>query len=645
MELVKDIASFAPIQTARRGCLGMCGNGPNCLLEQPGKRQAISRLDSFSKIVSLVKKVLKDTSSLQPDLLEKARLKSDAIRIIARSSFRPEQTREDMGKAIGLLSHAMEQEIREGPKMSARLRSLYLLRGRAFGKRLLALPGLPESESDKAQDASAALSDFKAVLAEDPSCPEAFAEAGHIYGFTGQTAEALEWYQRALDLMPSGSSEASQISRRMKRLKEGRLAAGSGDGSGLWKVRGISGLSPDTCIYHLETLPPADPHPCPHAAWHVQVAHGSTIREYTPVSSASAWEAGCMDLLVKTYPSGTVSKFFGSLQTAEEAQESCLQSYGLLEEQNCWVRVSAPILTFDLRELREVPSLGLVIVAGGTGIAPAIQIMSEVVNTDGSLKGCPAQLLYSSRTPRDVLMLDELRAFVESRRVQVTHTLTQEGRRAVGSHFRGKHGHFSASYVPKDGPLRPEEVAFHRRVDMDMLKAVLDTQGPAAPAAFVIVCGPQGLLDASEKCLMELGHQRDRILLLRATATEAAELKDSSEESEGEGQSDVSQDELDVLPAISVSPPQITISAPASVDKPGQGKPGDILRAQLSAGGSPAPSLAPSAHSAPLSSSPGSPGPSLGTLTFADRVRQEREATKNDTSDLFCCVWIDCAHS
>ena len=69
-------------------------------------------------------------------------------------------------------------------------------------------------------------------------------------------------------------------------------------------------------------------------AWHVQVFLGSTVREYTPVSSARAWEDGSLDLLVKTYPDGTVSRFFGTLRTVQEAREAALQSYAPLEEQN-----------------------------------------------------------------------------------------------------------------------------------------------------------------------------------------------------------------------------------------------------------------------------------------------------------------------
>jgi NAD(P)H-flavin reductase len=56
-------------------------------------------------------------------------------------------------------------------------------------------------------------------------------------------------------------------------------------------------------------------------------------QECTPISSASAWEDGRLELLVKTYPDGCVARFFGTLRTVQEAREAALQNYAPLEEQ------------------------------------------------------------------------------------------------------------------------------------------------------------------------------------------------------------------------------------------------------------------------------------------------------------------------
>eukprot|EP00438_Fugacium_kawagutii_P014101 Skav211550 [mRNA] locus=scaffold871:220043:224739:- [translate_table: standard] len=262
----------------------------------------------------------------------------------------------------------------------ARLRTyeLLLLRGKALGRRCLALP---EEETIR----SAALADLERAMVERPKAPEPIVEAlgavarggrwmavptgpvaAHIYAFSGDTNKAVQqlvvvvvvvvaaaaaaavfyfnqllqqWPRTAIQLMKDlqlPKHEAARLERRVAKLQAGLDAreADCGDGAGVWRVEDITGISNDTCIYHLRTNPPANPHPFPQSAWHVQVFLGSNVREYTPVSSATAWEDGCLDLLVKTYPDGTVSRFFGTLLTVQEAKDAALQNYAPLEEQS-----------------------------------------------------------------------------------------------------------------------------------------------------------------------------------------------------------------------------------------------------------------------------------------------------------------------
>jgi hypothetical protein len=142
-------------------------------------------------------------------------------------------------------------------------------------------------------------------------------------------------------------------------------AIDSGDGSGRWKVDKITGLAWDTCIYHLTNQPPAVPHPYPNDAWHVNIRFGGTVREYTPVSSAADWEAGRIDLLVKTYEDGQVSKKFAMLRQASP--------YTSAEEQPCWALTSAPALTLTLPALTEM-SMDMVAM-----LNPGAEVLSEQV--------------------------------------------------------------------------------------------------------------------------------------------------------------------------------------------------------------------------------------------------------------------------
>ena len=134
------------------------------------------------------------------------------------------------------------------------------------------------------------------------------------------------------------------------------------------------------------------------------------------MSTAAEWEAGLLKLLVKSYADGQVSARFAKLR-------QCTEYGGPREEQNCWVLVSKPALTLQLPGLTETEAIEsgsgndampmvshVAIVVGGTGVAPALQILRELVDDsdDGAFAGidCSATLLYSSRTALDVLCID-----------------------------------------------------------------------------------------------------------------------------------------------------------------------------------------------------------------------------------------------
>lgn len=552
----------------------MCGQGPNCLLEPPssGGRQCVERrVDSFQKALTMLQKVATPSSSssspvaLPPQVLRRAQLKSDALRLLHTGSSQRDSVLQSTRKACELLSSAMQLEMQgqsiPAPGNSTRLRELLMLRGRALGRAALAAGG-PEGS----QHGEAAQADFRAVIGSEPRFAPAYLELAKVCSFTGQLQQAVDFYRQALALPGLGPSDAEQAKRSLLKLDQ-RLARApgseeqglghSGDGSGRWKVARISGLSHDSCIYHLENRPAAEIHPFPHHAWHVQVwcetPHGNTMREYTPVSSAAAWEAGQLDLLVKTYPDGTVSKHFGTLRTFEEALEVSLRTYSPVEDQACWVTLSTPMLTLYLPALSE-EALGssdeaqgmeqLAIVAGGTGIAPALQLLREVVDPKGAFGPCcRATLLYSSRSSIDVLLLDELRMAEASAggRVVVRHTLTDQPEDddpwelVPPVHFAGRHGHFASyfqPFEPESGPLRAllslgvvgkglgrgEEAEFRGRLDSMMLKQALVGAGPGRGTRCVL-CGPQGLLDAARTGLMALGHLAEAIVSLRASPT------------------------------------------------------------------------------------------------------------------------------
>lgn len=57
---LQDLSEVLPMRFSQRGCLGLCGQGPNCLLETQKGNQAVNRLDSFSKVMAMLKKFAKN---------------------------------------------------------------------------------------------------------------------------------------------------------------------------------------------------------------------------------------------------------------------------------------------------------------------------------------------------------------------------------------------------------------------------------------------------------------------------------------------------------------------------------------------------------------------------------------------------------
>ena len=110
----------------------------------------------------------------------------------------------------------------------------------------------------------------------------------------------------------------------------------------------------------------------------------TVIRPYTPINRPS--DIGFMDLLIKTYPTGKLSKYFHQLKVGDS------------------VEFKGPFVKINYK-----PNLkkDLAFIVGGTGIAPAFQMIQEVLSNTKEDK-TKITLLYANRTPEDVLLKKEL---------------------------------------------------------------------------------------------------------------------------------------------------------------------------------------------------------------------------------------------
>jgi ferredoxin-NADP reductase len=122
----------------------------------------------------------------------------------------------------------------------------------------------------------------------------------------------------------------------------------------------------------------------------------------------------------------------------------------------------------------------LLLVAGGSGIVP---LMAMIRHRARSRSTVPTRVLYSVRSPDDVIYFEELmqrRAFDDGLEIVYTFTRAQ--------------------------PL--DWTGYARRIDQQMLAEVA---GPLGDQALAYVCGPTSLVEAVATGLVEVGIPADRI--------------------------------------------------------------------------------------------------------------------------------------
>jgi ferredoxin-NADP reductase len=122
----------------------------------------------------------------------------------------------------------------------------------------------------------------------------------------------------------------------------------------------------------------------------------------------------------------------------------------------------------------------LLLIAGGSGVVP---LMAMIRHRSAAGTKTPARLLYSSRSPQDVIYageLDRLQAAGDG--FEVIHTFT----RSQPASWRG----------------------YARRIDGQMLREIL-ALGPIVPLTYV--CGPTRLVESVADSLVQIGVPPERI--------------------------------------------------------------------------------------------------------------------------------------
>ncbi|KAI8886198.1 ferredoxin reductase-like protein [Backusella circina FSU 941] len=179
-------------------------------------------------------------------------------------------------------------------------------------------------------------------------------------------------------------------------------------------------------------------------------------RSYTPTTSDE--DRGHFDLLIKSYPSGNISRHFGELKIGDE------------------VSMKGPKGNFNYTP-NMCSAIGMI--AGGTGITPMLQIIHAILrNPNDKTK---VNLIFGNVTEEDILLREELEQLAKD------------------------HDNFNVFHVLNAPPQGwTQGTGF---VTADMIRE--HCPAPASDIK-VLLCGPLPMVKAMSENLTELGYDKPR---------------------------------------------------------------------------------------------------------------------------------------
>jgi ferredoxin-NADP reductase len=139
------------------------------------------------------------------------------------------------------------------------------------------------------------------------------------------------------------------------------------------------------------------------------------------------------------------------------------------------LQIEGPFGSFGLPS--PLPERQLLLVAGGTGIAPLRSIMWDTLERD---PGVGISILYSARSPEEFAYWGELSGLAAAGRIRLASTVTRESDR-----WNGTKG----------------------RIDERLIASMLE-----GPETHCVICGPPALLSDVSALLKKAGIREERIL-------------------------------------------------------------------------------------------------------------------------------------
>ncbi|KAK0738594.1 hypothetical protein B0T18DRAFT_333498 [Schizothecium vesticola] len=182
------------------------------------------------------------------------------------------------------------------------------------------------------------------------------------------------------------------------------------------------------------------------------------VRSYTPISGDH--QPGYFDLLIKSYPTGNISRHMASLAVGQS------------------IRIKGPKGAFVYTP-NMVRHFGMI--AGGTGITPMLQVVRAIVRGRAAGDATRVDLIFANVTPQDILLKEDLDALVaEDKGIRVHYVLDKPP-----AGWTGGVGYVTAEMITKWLPKPADDVK-------------------------LLLCGPPPMVSGLKKTAESLGFKKAR---------------------------------------------------------------------------------------------------------------------------------------
>lgn len=188
------------------------------------------------------------------------------------------------------------------------------------------------------------------------------------------------------------------------------------------------------------------------------VSNKEVVRSYTPISSDV--NPGYFDLLIKSYPTGNISRHLATLKIGDK------------------MKVKGPkgAMVYSKNMVRR---FGMI--AGGTGITPMLQIIRAIQRGRKSGDKTEVDLIFANVNPEDILLREDLdRLNKEDPGIRVYHVLNNPPEK-----WDGGSGFVTAEIIKERLPAPADDVK-------------------------ILICGPPPMVSAMKKATESLGYAKAR---------------------------------------------------------------------------------------------------------------------------------------